>query len=309
MGLKSLTDPVVLTMPGNERQAAALCALLQAKTGKAIVRHFPDGESAVRLQEDLWGRDVMILCTLDHPDAKLLPLLWLAAAARENGAARIGLVAPYLPYKRQDNIFAPGEIVSARHFAALLCDHFDWLVTVDPHLHRIANLSDIFSIPAVAVHAATAIARWIRANVPAPLIVGPDEESRQWVEDIASRCQAMSVVLEKQRTGDTTVRIVARGLPRADDRTPVLVDDIVSTGRTMQEAARRLCELGFRRPLCVAVHALFAGSAYGELRALATDVVSCDTIGHPSNRIAIAELLAAGVETVSRQAFPGGAMV
>ena len=80
--------------------------------------------------------------------------------SRENGAVQVGLVAPYLPYMRQDKIFSPGEIVSARHFAALLSDHFDWLVTVDPHLHRIANPSDIFSIPAVAVHAATAIARW-----------------------------------------------------------------------------------------------------------------------------------------------------
>ncbi|WER44694.1 TraR/DksA C4-type zinc finger protein [Cupriavidus sp. WKF15] len=62
-------------------------------------------------------------------------------------------MAPYLPYMRQDKVFSPGEIVSPHHFAALLSDQFDWLVTVDPHLNRIANLSDIFSIPAVAVHA------------------------------------------------------------------------------------------------------------------------------------------------------------
>lgn len=286
---------LVLSLPGNERQAAALCRAMPATLGHAVVRQFPDGESTVRLQADVAGRDVILLCTLDHPDAKVLPLLWLAAAVRENGAARIGLLVPYLPYMRQDAVFRAGEIVSARHFAALLSGPFDWLATVDPHLHRIGSLSEIFSIPAVAIHAAPAIAEWICDEVDAPLIVGPDEESRQWVQDIAARCHAPMVVLRKARLGDTAVQIAAPDLPDASYRTPVLVDDIVSTGHTMLEAARRLREHGYRAPVCVGVHALFAGSAYADLCAISADVVSCDTVEHPSNRIPLAEQLAAGV--------------
>lgn len=296
MSPKPGTEHVVFSMPGNERQAAALCRALHAKAGKAIVRHFPDGESVVMLQEDVAGRDVILVCTLDHPDAKVLPLFWLAAAARENGSARMGLLAPYLPYMRQDKVFRAGEIVSARHFAALLSGHFDWLVTVDPHLHRIGCLSEIFSIPTVAIRAAPAIAQWIRNEIAAPLIIGPDEESRQWVEDIATRCEATAVVLEKDRLSDTAVHIAVPTLPRAGDSTPVLVDDIVSTGHTMLEAARRLREHGYRPPVCICVHALFAGTAYADLCAVAADVVSCDTVEHPSNRIPLAAWLAAGVQ-------------
>ncbi len=119
-GVAAGRTAVILSLPGSERQAAALCRAMPATLGHAVVRQFPDGESTVRLQADVAGRDVILLCTLDHPDAKVLPLLWLAAAVRENGAARIGLGAPYLPYMRQDAVFRAGEIVSARHFAALL---------------------------------------------------------------------------------------------------------------------------------------------------------------------------------------------
>ncbi len=71
---------------------------------------------------------------------------------------------------------------------------FNWLTTVDPHLHRIGSLSDIFSIPTGTIHAAEAIAEWIARTVASPVIVGPDEESRQWVEDIASRISAPALV-------------------------------------------------------------------------------------------------------------------
>lgn len=288
-------DPIVFTMPGNERQAAAITACLPGRPGEAEVRRFPDGESYVRLLQPVAGCEAMVVCTLDRPDAKLVPLLWLAAAAREGGAVRVGLVAPYLAYMRQDKVFRTGEIVSARHFAALLGASFDWLVTVDPHLHRIGSLGEIFTGPAIAVHAAPAIASWIGQAVRAPLLVGPDEESQQWVDDIASRSGADSIVLAKQRFGDHEVSIDASGLPTPAGRTSVLVDDMVSTARTMLASARLLREHGYPAPVCVSVHALFAEAAYADLQAVAADIVTCDTVAHPSNRIPVAERLAAGI--------------
>jgi len=295
-------DLILIATPGSARPCAELASLLQARTAQAVVRHFPDGESYVRLMHPVADSEVAVVCGLDHPDPKLVPLLWLAAAVRASGAARVGLVAPYLPYMRQDKTFHDGEIVSARHFAALLSAHFDWLVTVDPHLHRIGSLSEIFSIPAVAVHAGAAVAAWIARTVASPLIVGPDAESRQWVEDVAGRCGARAVVLDKRRLGDREVEIVAPGLRQHTGLTPVLVDDIVSTGGTMLAATRCLREHGYGPPVCVAVHALFTNKAYADLRAVAADVVSCDTVAHPSNRIALASWLAAGIQQVRREA-------
>ncbi|KUE87000.1 hypothetical protein ASL20_21195 [Cupriavidus necator] len=101
-------DPIVFAMPGNERQAAAITACLPGRPGEAEVRRFPDGESYVRLLQPVAGCEAMVVCTLDRPDARLVPLLWPAAAAREGGAVRVGLVAPYLAYMRQDKLFRTG---------------------------------------------------------------------------------------------------------------------------------------------------------------------------------------------------------
>ncbi len=288
--------PVALAMPGNERLADELAALLPAEHVGATVRRFPDGESHVRVEGLVLGRETFIVCTLDRPDAKLVPLLLLACALRDAGARRVGLVAPYLAYMRQDRRFQSGETVSALHVAAWISRHVDWLVTVDPHLHRIKDLSQVYSVPARVVHAAQAVAAWIKAKARQPLLIGPDEESGQWVGDIAQRCDAPFVVLSKTRRGDRQVEVSAPDLAQWRGHTPVLVDDIVSSARTMIETTVQLRRAALAAPLCVAVHAVFAQTAFEDLRAAgAADIVSCDTIVHPSNRIAMAPTIAAAL--------------
>lgn len=289
---------VVLALPGNQAAAARLAVPLCAEIGQADVRRFPDGESYVCLQTPVRDAEVAIVCTLDRPDEKVLPLLWLAIAAREGGARRVGLVAPYLGYMRQDGIFHPGEILAAQHFAELLTRYFDWLVAVDPHLHRIPALSDIYGIPAIAVPAAPAVAAWVQDHVDAPLLVGPDDESRHQVEHVARLCGAPWTVLHKTRHDAWNVEVTAIGTDLGSGRTPVLVDDIISTGRTMIAAAEQLRQAGLPRPLCVAVHAVFTADAYSELTAVAADVLTCDTIDHPSNRIELTEPVAEAISTM-----------
>lgn len=289
---------IVLALPGNQAAAARLAVPLCAEIGHADIKRFPDGESYVRLQTPVSGAEVAIVCTLDRPDEKVLPLLWLAIAAREGGARRVGLVAPYLAYMRQDAIFKPGEIRTAQHVAELLTRHFDWLVAVDPHLHRIPALSDIYGIPAIAVQAAPALAAWIQNHVDTPLLVGPDEESRQWVEHVAGLCSAPWTVLSKTRHNAWDVEVTAIGPGLQTGRTPVLVDDIISTGHTLIAAAKQLHRAGLPRPLCVAIHAVFAADAYSELSAVTADVITCDTIAHPSNRIELTEPVAGAISTM-----------
>ena len=288
--------PVVIAMPGNEHLTDELAAHLGLKRGVATVRRFPDGESHVRVETSVEGRHAFIVCTLDGPDDKLIPLLLLACAVREAGALSVGLVAPYLAYMRQDRRFQPGETISARHFAAWISRHFDWLATVDPHLHRVSDLSQVYSIPSRVVHAADTVARWVRSQVRQPLLIGPDEESAQWVGDVARRADAPFVVLTKTRRGDRDVEVSVPEVDRWRSYTPVLVDDIVSTARTMIATVGHLRRTGLAAPVCVAVHAVFAQTAFEDLRAAgAADIVSCDTIPHPSNRIALAPAIAASV--------------
>ena len=283
---------LILPLPGNAAFAADLAAGLDTEPGHIEPRRFPDGESYVRLHADPAGRIVDLVCTLARPDEDFLRLVFAADAARELGATQVNLVAPYLAYMRQDFRFQPGEAVSSHSFARLLSSTFDALLTVDPHLHRHPALAAIYTIPTTTLHAAPLLADWIAANVAAPLIVGPDEESEQWAGAIAARIGVPHAVLRKTRHGDREVEVALPDLTHWRDRTPVLVDDIASSGRTLAMAARGLCEQGLRQPECVVVHALFADHAYAELTPLFSRISSTDAVPHPSNRIGLAPLFA-----------------
>ncbi len=287
---------VLLSVPGSEATVERLRARLDAEVGAVTVRHFPDGELYVRIDAPVAGRDVVLVCGLDRPADKILPFLFLAATARDLGARRVGLVAPYLSFMRQDSRFHPGEGITSTYFAGLVSGAVDWLVTVDPHLHRWSSLAEIYKIPADVVHAAPAIADWVKRHVPSPVLVGPDAESEQWVAAVAARIDAPYQVLEKTRRGDRDVSVSPPDLARCNGHTPVLVDDIISTGRTMIETVRHLRVHGVREPICVGVHAVFAERAHDELLAAgAARVVTCNTIEHHSNRICVADALAEGV--------------
>ena len=295
--------PAVLPLSGNEALGARLALELGAQRVDATIRHFPDGESSVRLKSPVEGRAVVLAGALDRPDDKLMPLFLAAAAARELGARSVGLVAPYLPYLRQDRRFLAGEAVSVREFADLLSSRLDWIVTVDPHLHRIHRLQEVYRIPAESITAAPRLAHWVRDHVVEPLLIGPDEESRQWVEAVAHLAGAPFVVLRKQRRGDADVSVDLPDLSAYRDRTPVLMDDIISTGATLIEAAAALRRAACESPYCVAVHGVLAGDAYPRLLAAGIRrVVTCNSITHPTNEIDVHDLLAAAAARQVRTA-------
>ncbi|MDE2357806.1 MAG: ribose-phosphate diphosphokinase, partial [Betaproteobacteria bacterium] len=271
--------PVVFAFPGHTGLMRQLQAETGAIAGTLVLHRFPDGESYVRLDTPVAGREAVFVCSLADPDAKLLPLLFAVAAAKDLRAVRAGIVAPYLAYMRQDARFKPGEAISSATVGRLVSGIADWLVTVDPHLHRHASLDAVYAIPSRVVQAAPAIATWIAANVTKPLLVGPDAESGQWVAQVASAANAPCIVLDKTRRGDRDVTVSMPSTERFRDRTPVLVDDIVSTAHTMIAAIVDLRRAGFAAPVCIGVHALFADHAYAELQAAgAARIVTCNTV-------------------------------
>lgn len=284
---------ILLPCPGSEDLAKKMAAQLGLRLGGVEYRRFPDLESYVRVRSEISGKRVILVGALDRPDAKMLPLIFLANTARDLGAREVGLVCPYLPYMRQDKRFKAGEGVTSQYFASMLGTAVDWFVTVDPHLHRHGALSELYSIPTSVVHAAPRIASWIRENVRMPLVIGPDSESVQWVSAVAREAGAPFAVLNKRRFGDRRVEVSDLPEAKVHARTPVLVDDIVSTARTMIETVKRLRAHGARRPYCIAVHGIFADDAYRDLRrAGARRIVSSNTVAHASNAIDMTDLLA-----------------
>ncbi len=301
-----MNPAVVFGFPGQEGLARKLADGMVANdmvatSGEMLLRRFPDGETYVRLDSPVDGHRVILACGLDHPDDRAMGLLFAAATARELGATQVGIVAPYLGYMRQDARFQPGEAVTSRHVARMLSQHADWLLTVDPHLHRYRSLDEIYSIPSVVVPAAPVIAAWITANVARPLLVGPDVESEQWVAEVARLAGAPHVVMTKTRHGDREVEIARSDFSAWGDRTPVLVDDIISTARTMVAAAKRLVEAGLQKPVCIGVHALFAPDALALLETGAAHVATCNTIAHVTNAIDMAPAMIDAVVEVLRR--------
>jgi len=283
-----------IALPGNEAMAAQLAALEGAQTGLLNLHTFPDGETGLRFLGDVAERDVVFVCTLVQPNEKFLPLMFVALEARARGARQVGLVAPYLAYMRQDTSFHPGEAVTSRAFAQLLSRNFDWMVTVDPHLHRIHALEEIYSIPAIAVHSGPALASWIGANVSSPFLIGPDEESRQWVGTVAAACGAPFAVLQKNRAGDS--RVSNDSIPAIPaGATPVLLDDIISSGTTAAEVLRRI-PAGIA-PVVLAIHGVFAGDALKRIQRDAR-IITTNSIPGPAAQIDIAPLIADAVRAL-----------
>ena len=299
--MDNISNLRVLSMPGAQECTERVAAKLGAARCRLEHRRFPDGETYLRVADEVHGRDVAVVAQLRDPDAQIPALLFVADALRELGAASVGLVAPYLPYMRQDMRFEPGEAITSRSFARLVSAAFDWLVTVDPHLHRHASLGAIYTIPAAVVPSAPAIAAWVQSRVAHPHLIGPDEESAQWVAEVAALTGCPYTVLRKERRGDREVALTLPDLQALRGCTPVLVDDIIASAHTLAEAVRQLRAQGLAAPVCIGVHAVFAGDAAALLQATgAAHVVSCNTLPHASNAIdvtgAVAEAVRVEVE-------------
>jgi ribose-phosphate pyrophosphokinase len=258
-----------------------------------IERHrFPDGELKLQLPGSLPER-VTLLRTLNQPNEKLVELLLTARTARTLGAKHLTLVAPYLAYMRQDIAFKPGEAVSQRIVGGFLAGLFDAVVTVDPHLHRVATLHE--AVPAqdaIVLSGAPLLADLILARRPQALLVGPDEESAQWIAQAAARHGFDFAVCHKTRHGDRSVEVT---LPQVQvqGRAVVLLDDMASSGHTLASAARLLISAGAGSVDVAVTHALFADGAVALIKAAGvTHIWSTDCIAHASNAVSMAPAIA-----------------
>lgn len=288
--------PALLLHFADEAESAARIAAAAGIACACIERHrFPDGELKLRLPAAL-PPQVALLRSLAQPNEKLVELLLAAQTARTLGAEQLTLVAPYLAYMRQDIAFTPGESVSQRIVGRFLAGLFDAVLTVDPHLHRVATLEEAVPVPrTVVLSGAPLLADLIVRLRPDALLIGPDEESAQWVAQAAARHGFDHAVCRKVRHGDHQVEIALPAVP-LQGRAVVLLDDVASSGHTLAQAARGLLAAGAASVDVAVTHALFADDA-GLLLfdAGIGQVWSTDCIAHPSNAVSMAAAIAAAL--------------
>ena len=286
---------LLLAFDDERHLAEPLAAALGVPLGPIECHAFPDGETRLRLPAQLPPR-VALLRGLQQPNDKLAALMILAPAARELGARQLTLVCPYLAYMRQDMAFTPGEAVSQRHIGQALAGWFDAVITVDPHLHRVATMDEVLpGRRGLALSAAPLLGAWAARHAQRPLLLGPDEEAAPWVRSAAQQQGLDHGTCLKQRSGDRDVRVA---LPDIDfrGREVVLIDDVASTGRTLCVTAAALFERGAAAVDVAVTHALFVGDAIEQLaRAGVRHVWSSDSVRHASNVVSLVPLLAAAL--------------
>lgn len=259
------------------------------------VHTFPDGESLIRAESSTPGR-ALLFRSLDDPNAKMIELLLAADALRRQGVTEVGLVAPYLGYMRQDRVFEVGQSLSQHVMANLLSNAFDDVLTVEAHLHRIQALDEIFSCPAKSLSAAPAITDWLQAGPRPSLVVGPDSESEPWIRAIADSARLEWLIASKLRHGDRDVHIDLPPLP-AGTRDVWIIDDIGSSGMTLEAIAHILKARGVEEIGAIVVHALFAPETPGRLREAGIKrLISSDSVPHASNQIGLSATLASEIE-------------
>lgn len=294
--------PDAIVCFADDRAAAArLAARLDVPCAELDCHTFPDGETRVRA--DLRYRRPAVYRSLDRPNGKIMPLLLAAAALRDQGASQIVLIAPYLAYMRQDRAFLPGEAVSQCVLGDTLAAYFDALVSVDPHLHRTPRLSDMFhGKPARALSAAPAFLAYLRGgHLPSDtLILGPDEESGPLVDRLAGPLGLQGAAARKVRHADRRVEILIPTSIEVDGRPVVIIDDVISSGVTIEVLADELLVRGAGPVDVCATHALCDDATLQRLGAHGIRrLISTDTVAHPTNRIAIADVIAASLTSAA----------
>lgn len=259
-------------------------------------RRFPDGEHLVTAAES--APVALLYRTLANPDSRLMELLLAADALRRRGVASLTLVAPYLPYMRQDKAFADGEAVSQQVIGRILADAFDAVVTVDPHLHRTPDLATILpGCRAIAVSAAATLAQALKGQFPADtILIGPDSESRPWVAAVAEPLGLDMLIATKQRHGDRHVTVSLPGADKAAGRPTFLVDDMLSSGGTLLACAGQLRAVGAMSVGAAVTHCLADSEQLAQLAAAGlTPLLASDSVPGPISTIPLAPALAAAI--------------
>jgi ribose-phosphate pyrophosphokinase len=255
---------------------------------------FPDGESRIRITTQVRNKPVILVQSTYPPvDQHLVQLLFLAHRLSEEGA-EVFAVLPYFGYSRQHREFLPGEVISLSVVVHLLrTSGVKRLVTVD--VHNAQGLG-FFSFPAYSVSAIPQLAEYFQRNyrLVEPVAVSPDFGASARAEAFAKVLGCEYVVLSKKRdrtTGD--VETEAAELP-VRGRDVVLVDDIISTGGTVQKATQRLRQAGAEAVLVACVHPLMVGDAAERLRrAGVREVIGTNTVPSPVSIVDVAPILAA----------------
>jgi ribose-phosphate pyrophosphokinase len=298
----------ILSGSANHPLAKNIARKAEVQLVERILERFPDGELHIEIRESVRGHDVYIIQPTCPPvDEHLFELLLLADACRRAGASRLTAVIPYFGYARQDRRSRGREPLSARLVADLLhASGFERVVAVDLHSYAVESA---FAIPVEHVSAVPILAEDARSDAEKyGLIVSPDLGAVKLAERYAKLLDLSVAIVQKSRTSGGQVS-VRRVIGDVRDKQVLIIDDMISTGATIEKALQALLEAGCSPTgvKVLATHGLFVGDAAERLAKLPIEkiyvsdsVPATNDFPLPLKVLSLAALLA---ETIQRLHF------
>jgi ribose-phosphate pyrophosphokinase len=290
----------IFTGNANRALAGAIAAELDTAVGTATVDAWKNGETRIKIDENVRGSDVFVVQpTSDPVDHHLMELLLFIDAAKRASAQRITAVIPYYGYARQEKKTSGREPISAKLVANLLTvAGADRILAIDLHAPAIEGF---FDIPVDHLRATPLLARAFRRMVEGDVVVvSPDAGGVTRAEDFRVRVGGSLAIISKQRSGpDRTEMLNMVG--EVEGKVAVIVDDMISTGGTLIEAVNMLEQRGARTVYVAATHGIFAAGALDLIASSSiARVLVTDTIPVPANAakidvVSVAPLLAEAI--------------
>jgi ribose-phosphate pyrophosphokinase len=294
----------ILTGSAHRVLAERICAYIGVPLGDATVTSFPDGETYVKINENIRGRDVFIVQPTCPPtNQNLMELLIMVDAVRRASAARITAVIPFFGYARQDRKDQPRVPITAKLIANLLtAAGVTRVLTMDLHAQQVAGF---FDIPVDHLYAAPVIVRNLQSrDFVNPVVVSPDVGGLKMASAYSENLGASLAIVAKRRKSPSETEAL-NVIGDVDGRDVILVDDLTETAGTLVSAARAMKERGARKVIACVSHAVisdlgverFRGSEITEL--ITTNSVPVREIpDFQITSLCISELLGEGIKRV-----------
>lgn len=285
-----MKDPIIFSGNSNPMLAQSICRYLDCPLGKAKVQRFSDGEIRIEIDENVRSRDVFVIQSTCAPvNDNLVELLLMIDAMQRSSVKRITAVIPYYGYARQDKKVAPRVPISARLVADLLIKAgADRIITMDLHAGQIQGF---FDIPVDNLFAAPVIIKYIKNKFTDNLvIVSPDAGGVERARAFAKRLDAGLVIIDKRRDAPNKAKAMTV-IGDVEDKTAVILDDMVDTAGTLTEAAAALSGKGAREVYACCTHPVLSGPAVGRIReSVIQNLLVTDTIPLNGNTKALEKI-------------------
>jgi len=296
----------VFSGTGNPELSKEIAECLGIELGLLRIRRFTDGETYVKFDESVRGVDAFIIQPTCAPvDTNIMELLILSDALRRASADRVTAVIPYYGYARQEKKDAPREPITAKLVADIVSTAgVDRVITIDLHADAIQGF---FNIPVDHLTAISMFSNYFKSkNLQDMVIVSPDEGRVKKVREVVARLDAPLAVGYKHHP-DQQVSRVTHLAGDVKGKTPIIIEDIISTGGSIMECVDALLEHGCKPEIYIgATHGVFSGRAFECLnRPEIKEIVVTNTIPIPANQLpgklkvlSVAPLLAEAIRRV-----------